>query len=76
MTTIGSAWDVTTTDVEGQGSTVGRPDWFDDLVTLHVLTSHGDAGAADDVARWAASDPVVAQLSARLRDLHRTSTDA
>ncbi|WP_433798558.1 hypothetical protein [Actinomycetospora sp. CA-084318] len=71
MTTIGSAWDMPT-DVEGQGG-AGRPDWFDDLVTLHVLTSHGDSGAADDVARWAASDPVVAQLSAQLRDLHRAS---
>lgn len=75
MTTIGSAWDVAT-DLEERGFTAGRPDWFDDLVTLHVLTSHGDSGAADDVARWAASDPVVAQLSARLRDLHRASLDA
>lgn len=73
MTTIGSAWDMTT-DVEEQGFTAGRPDWFDDLVTLHVLTSHGDAGAADDVARWAASDPVVAQLSAQLREVHRESS--
>ena len=75
MTTIGSAWDVQT-DVEGQGFTARRPDWFDDLVTLHVLTSHGDSGAADDVARWAASDPVVAQLSTQLRGLHRASLGA
>lgn len=72
MTTIGSAWD-TTTDVEEQGFTAGRPDWYDDLVTLHVLTSHGDAGAAEDVARWAAADPAVARLSTQLRDLHRES---
>ncbi|WP_018333456.1 hypothetical protein [Actinomycetospora chiangmaiensis] len=75
MTMIGSPWDVPT-DVGEQAPAADRPDWFDDLVTLHVLTSHGDAGAADDVARWAASDPVVARLSAELRDLHRASLDA
>jgi hypothetical protein len=75
MTMIGSAWDVPTDGGE-QGPAVDRPDWFDELVTLHVLTSHGDAEAADAAARWAASDPAVARVSAQLRDLHRDSLDA
>jgi ferric-dicitrate binding protein FerR (iron transport regulator) len=35
--------------------------WQDELVELHVLSQHGDTGAATTAQRWCAEDPLARQ---------------
>ncbi len=71
MTMIGSPWDVETGSEWGVDQPV-RPEWFDQLVDLHVLSVHGDDHAARDMARWSAEDPQVALFSTQLHAAHRS----
>ncbi|NMO92990.1 hypothetical protein [Actinomycetospora sp. TBRC 11914] len=71
MTMIGSPWDVET-GTEWSAEQPQRPEWFDELVELHVLSAHGDDHAARDMAQWSAQDPQVALFSTQLHATHRS----
>lgn len=68
---IGSPWDIENS-TEWRTATAERPEWFDELVDLHVLSVHGDDRAARDVARWSADDAQVALVATQLDAAHRS----
>ncbi|HEY2192755.1 MAG TPA: hypothetical protein VGH76_10715 [Actinomycetospora sp.] len=74
MTMIGSPWDVET-GMEWSAEQPQRPEWFDELVELHVLSAHGDDHAARDMAQWSAEDPQVALFSTQLHATHRSLSE-
>ena len=77
MTMVGSPWDVETgTDWYAGAEQSQRPEWYDQLVELHVLSAHGDDHAARDMARWGAQDPQVALFSTQLHAAHRSFSGA
>ena len=77
MTMVGSPWDVETgTDWYADAEVPQRPEWYDQLVELHVLSVHGDDGAAGVMATWSAQDPQVALFSTQLHDTHRSVSDS
>jgi hypothetical protein len=72
---IGSPWDIETgTDWASEQPL--RPEWFDELVDLHVLSAHGDDHATQDMAKWSADDPQVALFSTQLHAAHRSLSGA
>ena len=75
MTMIGSPWDVETGS-EWVNEQPPRPEWFDELVDLHVLSAHGCDHSAQDMARWTADDPQVALFSTQLHAAHRSLSQA
>jgi hypothetical protein len=75
MTMIGSPWDVDL-GTEWSAEAPQRPEWYDHLVELHVLSVHGDDAAARDMAQWSAEDPQVALFSTQLHATHRSFTDS
>ena len=75
MTMIGSPWDVET-GTEWTAGGPQRPEWFDELVELHVLSAHGDDHAARDMAQWSAQDPQVALFSTQLHATHRSFSES
>jgi hypothetical protein len=77
MTMVGSPWDVETgTDWYADAEQPQRPEWYDQLVELHVLSAHGDDHAARDMAQWSAEDPQVALFSTQLHATHRSFSGA
>jgi hypothetical protein len=74
MTMVGSPWDVET-GADWYAEQPQRPEWFDQLVELHVLSAHGDDHAAQDMAQWSAKDPQVALFSTQLHATHRSVSD-
>jgi hypothetical protein len=75
MTMVGSPWDVET-GAEWSAEQPQRPEWFDQLVELHVLSAAGDDHAARDMAQWSARDPQVALFSTQLHATHRSFSGA
>jgi hypothetical protein len=72
---IGSPWDIET-GTDWASEQPQRPEWFDELVDLHVLSAHGDDHAAQDMAKWSADDPQVALFSTQLDAAHRSLSGA
>lgn len=77
MTMVGSPWDVETgAEWYAEAGQPPRPEWYDRLVELHVLSAHGDDHAARDMASWSAQDPQVALFSTQLHAAHRSFSES